>query len=163
MFLMYIITGKNKKKVIKLRKEHIVYYRLFFDAKIGQGGEEKMDKSFFRYFPQELKEEVESYGKEEIEEIRLRNNTPVFLRSLEKEIKLNFIMKPEKLAEILERMCENSIYSYQEQMCQGYIILQNGNRVGVTRKYCRNEWKCFTLIPCFEYEYSNGSRDKRVQ
>ena len=38
----------------------------------------------------------------------------------------------EEMQETLERMCQNSIYSYQEQICQGYVILPSGDRVGIT-------------------------------
>jgi stage III sporulation protein AA len=32
----------------------------------------------------------------------------------------------------MQYICENSVYSYQEQICNGYINLKGGHRVGIT-------------------------------
>lgn len=92
-----------------------------------------MEDEILRYFPRELGEEIRNTKqKDDLEEIRLRVNLPVLLRCTSQEKRLNYQMTSQKMQEILERMCENSIYSYQEQICQGYVILPNGDRVGIT-------------------------------
>ena len=92
-----------------------------------------MEEEILRYFPRELGEEIRNTKqKDDLEEIRLRVNLPVLLRCTSQEKRLNYQMTSQKMQEILERMCENSIYSYQEQICQGYVILPNGDRVGIT-------------------------------
>ena len=92
-----------------------------------------MEEEILRYFPRELGEEIRNTKqKDDLEEIRLRVNLPVLLRCTSQEKRLNYQMTSQKMQEILERMCENSIYSYQEQICQGYVILANGDRVGIT-------------------------------
>ena len=32
----------------------------------------------------------------------------------------------------LERLCENSIYAYKNQICQGYLTIKGGHRIGIT-------------------------------
>jgi len=76
-----------------------------------------------------------------MEEIRLRVNLPVILRQQGKEKVLTVCMTGNEMQETLERMCENSIYSYQEQICQGYIILPDGDRVGLTGNAVENDGK----------------------
>lgn len=36
---------------------------------------------------------------------------------------------------ILEKICENSIYAYKNQIVDGYITIKGGHRIGITRKY----------------------------
>ena len=62
----------------------------------------------------------------------MRVNLPVIIRIPQKEMILEIRITSEEMQETLERMCQNSIYSYQEQICQGYVILPSGDRVGIT-------------------------------
>lgn len=71
----------------------------------------------------------------------MRVNLPVILRVPKREIILAVRMTSEEMQETLERMCENSIYSYQEQICQGYVILPTGDRVGITGNAVENNGK----------------------
>ena len=32
---------------------------------------------------------------------------------------------------ILEKICNNSIYSFQEEICEGYITIPGGHRIGL--------------------------------
>jgi len=91
-----------------------------------------MEQEMIKYFPKELKEEIESVDLQEIEEIRLRVNQNVLLKFSNREKLLSYVVNSKSMQDLLERMCENSIYSYQEQIREGYIVLNNGNRVGIT-------------------------------
>lgn len=33
--------------------------------------------------------------------------------------------------QILEKLCENSIYAYKNQICQGFLTVKGGHRVGI--------------------------------
>lgn len=99
-------------------------------------------KGWICYLPTRVKESLGSViFPEKIEEIRLRVNLPVILRVPKREIVLDIRMTSEEMQETLERMCENSIYSYQEQICQGYVILPTGDRVGLTGNAVENDGK----------------------
>ena len=37
-----------------------------------------------------------------------------------------------EILQIVERLCENSIYAYKKQLCEGYITIRGGHRVGIT-------------------------------
>lgn len=90
----------------------------------------------FNYFSRQIKGELlnalqEAEKMETLEEIRLRTDKPILLKYRQKQEVLPYQPTREEIVETLERMCENSIYSYQNQLCQGYITLREGNRVGV--------------------------------
>lgn len=70
------------------------------------------------YFPFEIRKEIEKYTLHNLEEIRIRNNRPIFLKLGEEEIKTNFITNIENILEILQKICDNSIYTYQNQICE---------------------------------------------
>lgn len=67
-----------------------------------------------------------------LEEIRIRVNRPIILKLGQEEKKIEHIITSQEILEILQHICDNSIYTYQGQICNGYITLQGGHRVGIT-------------------------------
>lgn len=68
-----------------------------------------------------------------LEEIRIRASKPVILKYTNTEEVLDtLIVTGQEVLEILQYICNNSIYSYQNQICNGYITLKGGHRVGIT-------------------------------
>lgn len=69
---------------------------------------------------------------DDIEEIRIRAEQPLILRTSLAEIVTEYIVTTEDLLNSLERICENSVYTYQNQICGGFITVTGGHRVGIT-------------------------------
>lgn len=77
-----------------------------------------------------------------IEEIRIRVDRPVILKYPEgKEDILDHVVTQNEILNILQSLCNNSIYSYQSQICDGYITLQGGHRVGITGNVAMKDGK----------------------
>ena len=88
-----------------------------------------------KVLPPEIKEKL--CGKlDKLEEIRIRVNRPVILQYGQVEEVINYTIDSEMILNILQNICDNSIYAYQEQICNGYITLKGGHRVGETVKNC---------------------------
>lgn len=68
----------------------------------------------------------------ELEEIRLRANKQLILKFYKKEKIFDYIVSSEEILETLQYLCNNSIYSYQNQICGGYITIKHGHRVGIS-------------------------------
>ena len=88
-----------------------------------------------KYMPQNIvnliKTDIElNYNS--LEEIRIRANKPIILKFNNIEKIINYNSTTNDILEIMQYICENSIYSYQEQICNGYINLKGGHRVGIT-------------------------------
>ncbi len=67
----------------------------------------------------------------QIEEIRLRSNKPLALK-IGQDIQMeDYIVSQEEVLQAFEKICESSIYSYRKQICDGYITIKGGNRVGI--------------------------------
>ena len=87
---------------------------------------------FLRYFPLKIKEKLTDYINDKLEEIRFRVARPIILKYENKEIIIKYVVTTEEILQIMQRICDNSIYSYQNQICNGYITIKGGHRIGVT-------------------------------
>lgn len=67
-----------------------------------------------------------------LEEIRIRAEQPIILKFNNKELIIEYKVKQQEILETLEILCNNSIYTYQNQISNGYITVQGGHRVGIT-------------------------------
>ncbi len=88
-----------------------------------------------KYFPTKMVEMIKQNNLENLEEIRIRVNKPIILKFSTNEIVLDYIVSQSEILRILQFICDNSIYSYQNQICNGYITIEGGHRV-------RNYWRC---------------------
>ena len=84
------------------------------------------------YFPSNIKSKILENNLEQLEEIRLRTNRNILLKIGQEEIKIDYVINTQEILEILQRICDNSIYTYQSQICNGYITIKGGHRVGIS-------------------------------
>lgn len=83
-------------------------------------------KEVLEYFPYNIQNKIIEYGNklDELEEIRVRANRNVLLKIGQDEFKVNYIINTNEILEIMQRICDNSIYTYQNQICNGYITIK---------------------------------------
>lgn len=81
--------------------------------------------------PTQLAKLILEHNIQKLEEIRIRANKPVILKLRQVEIVLNYTITTNEIIGILQSICNNSIYTYQNQICNGFITLPGGNRVGI--------------------------------
>ena len=91
--------------------------------------------NILKYFP----EKIRSIIKEEIkdmydylEEIRVRVDKPIILKFSNLEKIVRYKVSPDEILNILQLVCENSIYSYQNQIANGFVTINGGHRVGIS-------------------------------
>ena len=93
-------------------------------------------KTVLEYFPNNIKEiimqNIAASITEFIEEIRIRLNRPIALKIGQEVLIIEYIINKKEIDEIFERICENSIYSYKKEICEGFITIKGGHRVGIT-------------------------------
>ena len=89
-----------------------------------------MKEEFLKYFPQHIQAILNEEDLNSNEEIRIRNNLPLILRFGQAQKILNYIINTEDINYIFQKICENSVYSYQKQ------IANNNKR----RTSCWNSW-----------------------
>lgn len=82
--------------------------------------------------PVTLSRMILEHNIKKIEEIRIRSGKPVILKLGYIEMVLKYIVEGTEIIGILQNICNNSIYTYQNQICNGFITLPGGNRVGIS-------------------------------
>ena len=94
-----------------------------------------MYDDILKYFPKNIYEEIQKGLDEEelLEEIRLRNNRPLILKFSNKEKILKKSVNTNEILETLEHICDNSIYSYQAQIREGFIRIIGKSRIKAKR------------------------------
>lgn len=91
-----------------------------------------------RYFPNKIYQiffnlfQENSKIAEEMQEIRMRAERPIILKLRERDLILQYNITQAEILQIVERLCENSIYAYKNQICEGFITVKGGHRVGLT-------------------------------
>ena len=83
-------------------------------------------KEVLEYFPYNIQNKIIEYGNilDSLEEIRVRANRNILLKVGQDEVKVNYIISTKEILEILQRICDNSIYTYQNQICNGFITIK---------------------------------------
>lgn len=85
-----------------------------------------------RCLPVELVKMIRLHNIEKIEEIRIRCGRNVILKLGQIETILKYIVNESDIIGILQNICSNSLYAYQNQICNGFITLPGGHRAGIT-------------------------------
>ena len=80
-----------------------------------------------------------------LEEIRLRANKNIMLKFTNEEIILDYKVTTKDLLETLEKITENSIYTYENQISSGFITLHGGHRVGIVGNAVAGENKMINI------------------
>lgn len=92
-------------------------------------------KEIFNYFPTKIQEILLEEIKDKyktLEEIRIRVNRPIILKFTDGEKVIKYKTTREEINSSLQAVCENSIYTYQNEIAEGFITIKGGNRVGIS-------------------------------
>lgn len=98
----------------------------------------KNKEEILRYFPYNLSNLLENTFnqnkniEDNLQEIRIRCNRPVILKLGQADVMIEYKVNQTEILQILERLCNNSIYAYKNQICEGFLTVKGGHRVGIT-------------------------------
>lgn len=81
--------------------------------------------------PKRLVESICQSAAASVEELRLHSGRISTITSYGKNIATDTVLTEEELKEILKQLCSNSLYTYGDCICRGYVALEGGIRVGV--------------------------------
>lgn len=95
-------------------------------------------EEILRYFPNQIYTLLKNTFAQDIkiqkdlQEIRIRVGRSILLKTRQADIIIDYIIKTSEILQILEKLCENSIYAYQNQICEGFLTVRGGHRIGIT-------------------------------
>ena len=105
------------------------------------------------YFPERIKEELRKFDLSMLEEIRIRNHRAIFLKIGQEEVQTKLNVYTEEILEILQKLCDNSIYTYQNQICNGYITIKGGHRIGITGNVVMKDGQVMNLSHIYSLNF----------
>lgn len=95
-------------------------------------------QEILKYFPSNIQgllnsaiEQNSSIAKE-LQEIRIRCQRPIILKLRRVDILIEYNVSQTEILQTLEKLCNNSIYAYKNQICDGFLTIRGGHRVGLT-------------------------------
>ena len=88
--------------------------------------------ALLRCFPDELSEAILACGAERAEEIRLHADRFCTVTCGGRNFRTGVALSAGELSDVLEKMCDGSLYAFRERICAGYVTLRGGIRVGVS-------------------------------
>ena len=113
-----------------------------------------------KYFPDKIEKKIaeEILDKmDNLEEIRLRTQKPIILKFNDGDKIIKHTVTTEEILSCLQMICENSIYTYQNQISEGFITIKGGHRVGISGSCVVEEGKVINI----NYVYSLNFRVAR--
>ena len=90
------------------------------------------------FLTEKFKYKLKEYNDENLQELRIRLNKNVKILYSGKIIKLNLIATLSDIEEIVLSACKKSVYSYDNQIKQGFITTDNGERIGLSGEFVFN-------------------------
>lgn len=76
---------------------------------------------------------------ERLQEIRLREGQPLYVRYEGREMMFSHLITKEELRETMEYIANYSLYAYEHEMRQGFLTIDGGHRVGISGKIIPEE------------------------
>lgn len=108
----------------------------------------KRKEEFLSLFPMEMRNQWEAVGEriQSVEEIRLRIHQPICIWIKGREYFLSengelkekkeeaSIMKEREMKQLVNHICDYSLYAYENELKQGYLTVEGGHRIGIVGK-----------------------------
>lgn len=110
-----------------------------------------MVEEILRYFPYEIYTLLENALRQdlnlqrELQEIRIRVQRPILLKTRQADIVIDYQINASEVLQILEKLCQNSIYAYKNQICEGFLTVKGGHRIGITGTAVTEDSKVLNL------------------
>ena len=68
----------------------------------------------------------------DLQEIRIRVERAILLKTRQADIVIDYQISSSEILQTLEKLCENSVYAYKNQICEGFLTVRGGHRIGIT-------------------------------
>ena len=112
--------------------------------------------NILKYFPEKIEKKIaeEFLDKfDNLEEIRIRASRPIILKLSDGEKVIKYSVSTDEILSCLQLLCENSIYSYQNQISAGFITVKGGHRVGIVGSCVVEENKIINIDYIFSLNF----------
>lgn len=96
--------------------------------------------------PTNINKKISEYlSYEEVQEIRIRSDSNIFVLTSDKEIVINYKVSNNIIKSIVQRMSSYSLYAFEEELKQGFLTIKGGHRIGVAGEWVNDHGKIKTI------------------
>ncbi|NEZ46313.1 stage III sporulation protein AA [Clostridium niameyense] len=89
-------------------------------------------KEIFKVLPENLNNQLSNINNlDKLQEIRIKIGKPLLFQVDNKEVSSSYIVNIKDMTSIMQRMSNYSMYTFEEEIKQGYITINGGHRVGI--------------------------------
>ncbi|WP_082174084.1 stage III sporulation protein AA [Clostridium niameyense] len=89
-------------------------------------------KEIFKVLPKNLNNQLSNINNlDKLQEIRIKIGKPLLFQVDNKEVSSSYIVNIKDMTSIMQRMSNYSMYTFEEEIKQGYITINGGHRVGI--------------------------------
>lgn len=81
----------------------------------------------------------------DLQEIRIRVERAILLKTRQADIIIDYQISSSEILQTLEKLCDNSIYAYKSQICEGFLTVRGGHRIGITGTAVTEEGRILNL------------------
>ncbi len=99
----------------------------------------------FEYLPLNALKEVNKLNKDDICELRIRANGYSTVCLIGQVVPFKYVFTLKDIEEIVLKVCKRSIYSYEEQLKQGFITTDYGERIGLSGEFVYDKNNILTI------------------
>lgn len=99
-------------------------------------------KNIYSKLPQRLTNKI---NMENINEISLRSNKNVVIKSCNTYFKLDYIMTQTEVENTMKKFCDLSVYAYLDELQKGFVTIEGGHRIGVCGTAVLKERKIYNV------------------
>ena len=95
-------------------------------------------EEILKYFPNQIYQILKNTLmqdkniQKDLQEIRIRVGRAILFKTKKADIIIDYNISTNDILYIVEKLCENSIYAYKNQLCDGFITVKGGHRIGIT-------------------------------
>lgn len=89
----------------------------------------------FEYLPSQALKEIQKIKNNDICELRIRANGYSTIKRVGQVLPFKYSFTQKDVEEIVLKVCKRSIYSYEEQLKQGFITTDYGERIGLAGEF----------------------------
>ena len=108
-------------------------------------------EEILKYFPNQIYQLIKDTLQQdmnlqrELQEIRIRVGRAILLKTRQADIVIEYIVTSNEILQIVEKLCDNSVYAYKHQICEGFLTVRGGHRIGITGTAVMEEEKILNL------------------
>ncbi len=99
----------------------------------------------FEYLPKIPLKEIEKLKPNNVTELRIRANSSSYIYYDGQTYKFNYVFTYYDVNDIVFNACKRSIYSFEEQIKQGYVTTEHGERIGLAGEFVYENNKILTI------------------